>query len=209
MRDGRAGIEHAFEPFFTTKPQGKGTGLGLATSHSIVQSLGGQVWLASEPGAGTTVTLSLPLIKVTDASPAAGSTSSLPRGGGERILLVDDEPMVLGACEALLKRMGYRVTAMSDPAVALARLRSTPDEFDLLFTDQSMPGMNGVELARASRNIRPDLAIVLTTGFLDEATRAGLDDTGVTNVLAKPYQPSDLGATVQAALEATVRSQRA
>ena len=69
--------------------------------------------------------------------------------------------------------------------------------------------MNGVALARASRNIRPDLAIVLTTGFLDEATRAGLADTGVTNVLAKPYQPSDLGATVQAALEATVRSQRA
>ena len=93
------------------------------------------------------------------------------------------------AASALLKRMGYRVTAMSDPSVALARLRSTPDEFDLLFTDQSM-GMNGVALARASRNIRPDLAIVLTTGFLDEATRAGLADTGVTNVLAKPYQPS-------------------
>jgi len=202
-------LEHAFEPFFTTKPQGKGTGLGLATSHSIVQSLGGQVWLASEPGAGTTVTLSLPLNKSMDTSHAAAGTASAPRGGGEHILLVDDEPMVLGACEALLKRGGYRVTAVTDPAAALARLGSMPDEFDLLFTDQSMPGMNGVDLARASRHIRPDLAIVLTTGFLDETTRAGLEAAGVAHVLAKPYQPSDLGAIVQAALQTTVRNQRA
>jgi CheY-like chemotaxis protein len=105
--------------------------------------------------------------------------------------------------------VGYHVTAVTDPADALARLRSTPHEFDLLFTDQSMPGMNGVDLARASRNIRPDLAIVLTTGFLDETTRAGLEAAGVAHVLAKPYQPSDLGAIVQAALAATVGSQRA
>jgi signal transduction histidine kinase/ActR/RegA family two-component response regulator len=202
-------LEHAFEPFFTTKPQGKGTGLGLATSHTIVQALGGQVWLASEPGAGTTVTLSLPLVKPVDGSPAPGASSSLTRGNGERILLVDDEPMVLGACEALLKRMGYRVTAVSDPAAALAHLRSAPYEFDLLFTDQSMPGMNGVELARASRTVRSDLPVVLTTGFVDEATRAGLTDAGIDTVLAKPYQPADLGATVQAALQPVVRNQRA
>ena len=202
-------LEHAFEPFFTTKPQGKGTGLGLATSHTIVQALGGQVWLASEPGAGTTVTLSLPLIKPVHTSLPAGGSSSLPRGNGERILLVDDEPMVLGACEALLKRMGYHVTAVSDPAAALARLRSDPYEFDLLFTDQSMPGMNGVALARASRTVRSDLPVVLTTGFVDEATRAGLTDAGIATVLAKPYQPADLGATVQAALQTMVRNQGA
>jgi signal transduction histidine kinase/ActR/RegA family two-component response regulator len=202
-------LEHAFEPFFTTKPQGKGTGLGLATSHSIVQALGGQVWLASEPGAGTTVTLSLPLSKPIDAPPVAGGSASAPQGSGERILLVDDEPMVLGACEALLKRMGYRVTAVPDPVAALTRLRATPDEFDLLFTDQSMPGMNGVALARASRSLRPDLPIVLTTGFLDEATRAALADAGVANVLAKPYQPADLGAIVRAALQTSHRTQSA
>lgn len=167
------------------------------------------MWLASEPGAGTTVTLSLPLIKPLDGVPAAGASASLPRGNGERILLVDDEPMVLGACEALLKRMGYGVTAVSDPLEALARLRATPDAFDLLLTDQSMPGMNGVALARAARTMRPGLAIVLTTGFLDEATRTALADAGVTNMLSKPYQPADLGATVRTALQPAARRQRA
>ena len=144
-------IEHAFEPFFTTKPAGEGSGLGLATVHGIVTALGGRISLSSEPGRGTIVELCLPR-RVVDADAAVRSNEpELALGAGQCVLVVDDEPVVLSACQQLLVRLNYEVTACDSPARALELLRRQPAAYDVLVTDQAMPDLTGPDLAAAAR----------------------------------------------------------
>ena len=165
-------IEHAFEPFFTTKPPGEGSGLGLATVHGIITGLGGQISLASQPRHGTIVDIRLPR-RMVDADTAVKSDEpELALGAGQHVLLVDDEPVVLSACQQLLMRLNYEVTACDSPERALELLRRQPAVYDLLITDQAMPDLTGPALAAAARHLRPDLPIVLATGFLDDTARA-------------------------------------
>jgi signal transduction histidine kinase/CheY-like chemotaxis protein len=198
-------IERAFEPFFTTKPAGEGSGLGLATVHGIVTGLGGRIALASQPGRGTTVELCLPR-RVHDTEAAVKSNEpELAMGAGQRVLVVDDEPVVLSACQQLLMRLNYEVTACESPERALELLRRQPAAYDVLVTDQAMPEMTGPALAAAARHLRPDLPIVLATGFLDDVARASVATVGIDHVLSKPYTLRDLSNALRTVLETRAR----
>lgn len=186
-------ISRLFEPFFTTREPGKGTGLGLASSHGIISSLGGGITVESEPGVGSAFTFVLPLT-APDAGTAASDRSSKPdspahAAGQSPILLVDDEPLILGTGRALLEHAGYPVTAVSSAADAHVALAQT--EFALIITDYSMPGENGVTLIRNARALYPGIPVILVSGLghLDE-----IDDDLATNLvmLPKPYKKQDL-----------------
>ncbi len=189
-----------FDPFFTTKPVGEGSGLGLAAVHGIVRAQRGAVIVHSRPGAGTTFHVFLPR-----ADPQAVPGSEAPRSrGGERILLVDDEPEVLEVEQQVLENLGYHVEACPSAREALRRFRARPEEFDLLFTDQSMPGMSGLELASALRALRPDLPVVLCTGFERRSTRLEARELGIDQVVLKPVSVYSIGEAVRKALDRRV-----
>ena len=164
----KATLDRLFEPFFTTKLRGQGTGLGLATAHGIVKQSGGYIWAASEPGKGATFTICLPWTDEQPAERTAVADEKVPRGRGERILVVEDEPGLRELCERLLVRLGYRVgTAGSGPdALLLMRARLEPD---LVLTDVIMPGMSGVELARQLRDHWPGVRVLYMSGYPNDA----------------------------------------
>ena len=190
----------AFEPFFTTKPTGEGTGLGLALVHGIVRDHGGAVWLESAVGAGTTVSCALPALEAESAREPALAPGGIPRGRGEHVLLVDDEPALAELGQRRLQGLGYRATAATDPAVALELLRSAPAAYDLLITDFSMPGRNGLDLARAALAIRPGLPVLLLSGYMEEFPGSDLAGAGVRSVLKKPLSVAELATAVGDAL---------
>jgi signal transduction histidine kinase len=186
-------LKRAAEPFFTTKGTGKGTGLGLSMVYGLAAQSGGGARLASAVGAGTTVRVWLPAVDAAEpAFAVAGSDAASPVTCGASVLLVDDDEMVGEAIAAMLEEFGHRVTFANSAAEALELLNSAAP-FDLLVTDYAMPSMTGVELARHVRAMKPDLPIVLATGYAD---LAGAADAGVMR-LAKPFRRDAL-ATVLA-----------
>jgi signal transduction histidine kinase len=192
-----ATIEHAFEPFFTTKKPGEGTGLGLSTVHGIVEALGGRVAIDSSPGAGTRVTVELPVATEgvaleTESSDALGIRGP---GGGSTVLLVDDDPAVLEAHAHMLERLGHRVVRAHSGEEALVRLRGgeTPA---VLVTDLAMPGMGGLELLQQVRRATPQLPVVLATGFLDTADEAHLRRLPRVCVVLKPFGARELATAI-------------
>jgi PAS domain S-box-containing protein len=191
--------ERIFDPFFTTKSQGQGTGLGLAMVHGIVSSHGGAVTLDSTPGEGSTFTVYLPPIHRVD-SPIEPEGGPPPRGS-EHIIVVDDEPDVVEMARLTLASLGYRVTPAEDPVHALDLIRKDPQEYDLLFTDQTMPGMTGVDLAEAVERVRPDLPVLLTTGFAHDASSSSARLHGAGDILAKPYTMRQLARAVRDAMD--------
>jgi PAS domain S-box-containing protein len=195
----------AFDPFFTTKEQGKGTGLGLSQVHGFVGQSGGRVELSSIEGQGTQVQIVLPSVEppATEPEPAAASQSE-PVAAGAHILLVEDEPLVRMVAVEALEHAGFIVEAKSNGADALEVVRSEA-RIDLLLTDVSMPGMDGRALAEATLAQRPDLPILLVTGY--EATRPPVArEVMLLPVLAKPYTAEELA---QAAGAAIARGNRA
>ena len=192
-------VARAFEPFFTTKPVGKGSGLGLSMVFGFVKQSQGHVKIYSEPGQGTTVRLYLPRATNGDA-PGADEEPTAHNEGQEKILLVEDDDLVRDHVAKQLRDLGYRVIACSNGADALQALRATAD-VDLLFTDVVMPGgMNGRELAEAARALRPDLPVLFTSGYTENAiVHHGRLDPGV-HLLAKPYRRRDLAAKLRVVL---------
>ena len=203
VRDTGVGMEEAvlariFEPFYTTKLAGDGTGMGLAVVHGIVTSHGGAIDVESTPGQGSTFTIYLPQIQ------AAGADESqpdppVPQGKGQ-ILFVDDEETLARLGQRMLERLGYSVAAVTDSLEALEIFRRTPEAFDLVITDQTMPQMTGEVLARELRQIRPDIPIILCTGFshvidADKAAAQGLDA-----FMLKPLIAKELGMIIQQVL---------
>ncbi|MHB1349925.1 MAG: ATP-binding protein [Desulfobulbaceae bacterium] len=174
-----------FEPYYTTKGQGEGTGMGLSVVHGIVKSHGGDITVYSEPGKGSTFRVYLPVIE-----PAAAQqidiTSSPPPGGNERILLVDDEETVRRVEKDMLINLGYRVDSFSTPEEALNRFRQNPRRYDLAITDMTMPKMTGDTLSRELLAIRPDLPIVLCTGFSEMINRESAMKIGIRQFVTKP-----------------------
>ncbi len=187
-----------FEPYFTTKAQGEGTGLGLAVVYGIVSSLGGVITVDSKPGQGTTFEIYLPRIDLTVLPQAREVSLSLR--GTERILFVDDEKSVAYVGKKLLEHLGYEVTAMTDSDAALIKFRDQPDNFDLVITDMTMPKMTGVQLAQEMRQSRPDLPIILCSGYSDNITPEDAKIQGFQGYLPKPFRSAKLAQTVREAL---------
>ncbi|HEX6589714.1 MAG TPA: ATP-binding protein [Longimicrobiales bacterium] len=168
MRDTGIGMgpdvrERLFEPFFTTKGV-RGTGLGLSVVHGIVHEHGGAIRVESQPGRGTLFQLYFPATAEPADAPIVPPAST-PLGAGERILCVDDEEAVLFVMTRMLERIGYRAIGCSDPVEALEKFRAAPNGYDAVITDMGMPRMNGVELARALRDIRPHIPIAIASGY--------------------------------------------
>jgi CheY-like chemotaxis protein len=193
--------DRIFDPYFTTKKMGEGTGLGLSVSLGIVQHHGGAIDVESAPGAGTVFTVFLPLTEPADA-PEKTKPRQLPEGAGERILLVDDDPFLLDAVCKHLATLGYSVQTHHSSREALAALQGDASAFDLLITDQTMPGITGVQLVGKVRRLRPDLPILLCTGYSDAVTEENASQFGISKFLKKPVSREDLAIAVHHALTA-------
>ena len=207
VRDSGHGIdpgimERIFDPFFTTKKRDEGTGMGLAVVHGIVRHLGGDVLVESEVGRGTLVSVYLPRIDSPEDSPLPPDPD--PDPGRGRILFVDDEEPLVDAARQILERLGYHVVVAADAFEALALFEPNPDAYDLVITDQTMPRMTGVELSTRLRAIRPDLPVVLCTGFSQTLTPERAAEMGL-GFLMKPVNKTVLAAVVKKALGGRAR----
>jgi PAS domain S-box-containing protein len=185
----------AFEPFFTTKAPGAGTGLGLAMVHGIMKEHDGAVLLSSELGRGTTVRCYFPA-GGDESSAALHPDLAAKRGQGQRILLVDDEPSLARIGERRLQLLGYRATMVVNARSALSLFQADPGAFDLVITDFTMPEMNGLELARELTQLRPDLPVIMTTGYIDDFAPGAIIEAGVSRIVMKPLSLEDLGRAV-------------
>jgi len=194
--DGKT-LERIFEPFFTTKPADKGTGLGLAVVHGIVQSHNGIITVESQPGHGTTFGLYFPAaISEPDETLTEPVERAMPLGQGQKILLVDDETVVTTMLGRLLKQLNYQVTTSNSPRQTIALFSKNPDEYDLVITDLAMPEVDGLELASQLRAIRPRLPIILLSGFTATLTPENLSAAGICQVLDKPVSMMALAEAV-------------
>jgi two-component system cell cycle sensor histidine kinase/response regulator CckA len=198
--------EHLFEPFFTTKPLGRGTGLGLATTFSIVQHAGGCINVRSELGQGTTFEICFPCAPASESKtslPSASSREPVP-SGGETILLVEDDATVRHLVHLLLRRLGYRVLVAPNSREALELVsRLGPDALgiDLLLTDVVMPGMNGRELAEQLRGHRPAMKVLYSSGYADDIIVHHGNVQEQLNFIAKPYSVAALGRKIRQVLD--------
>ncbi len=192
--------DRIFDPFFTTKAVGKGTGLGLSVVIGIVKQSGGYITVISEPGKGSTFTVYFPKIAVGPVTDIAKEEEAL-QTGSERILFVDDEEALVEMGEDVLAELGYTVISRTSSREALELLKVDPSRFDLVITDQTMPGMTGVELAKEVLILRPDMPIVLCTGFshlvdADKATMAGVKAFAM-----KPLTKREIARTIRRVLD--------
>lgn len=193
-------LKKVFDPYFTTKEIGKGTGMGLAVVHGIVKSHDGDITIESTPGKGTVVSLVFPAI---DDHPENDDTPDRnPPMGRERILFVDDEPSITRMAKVALERLGYDVTVLSDSLEALDMFRNTPDEFDLVITDMTMPGLTGDKLAGAIRSVRPDIPVILCTGYSSRMNEDTARAAGFNAFIYKPIVVLDLAETIRSVLDA-------
>lgn len=184
-----------FDPFFTTKLPGEGTGLGLSVVHGIVRANGGAIKVTSTVGEGAQFELYFPASTAVEATPPPlpARKSSVPVvGRGERILFVDDEEALVMVAERVFSRAGYSVTTCMRPRQALALFRESPTSFQIVISDLSMPEMSGLDLATELLRLRPNLPIVLTSGFLRKGEMAAARKLGVREVIEKPNTPHDL-----------------
>jgi two-component system cell cycle sensor histidine kinase/response regulator CckA len=194
-----AQIKRIFEPYYTTKPKGKGTGMGLAVVHGIVTSHGGTIAAESHPGHGSIFRILLPITNRKHEIREA-KEQVLPRGH-ERILFVDDEEYLADVGHRMLSRLGYSVTCCTDPLAALEVIKSRCAEFDLLITDTTMPHMSGDALAKEAMQIKPDLPVIMCTGYSEQITAEKAARLGIASFLMKPIAISDLACTLRGVLD--------
>ena len=193
-------LERMFDPFFTTKRVGDGTGLGLALVHGIVADFGGVIDVATQLGAGTTFTIWLPVTHQLP-TPAAEPAGDLPRGNGETIMIVDDERALVALAEEILAGLSYEPVGFDSSLAALEAFRLEPQRFDLVLTDQTMPDLTGTELAREIRQLRPEIPILLMSGYSGSQLSERAHAVGVIDVLRKPLVRRDIAEPVARALQ--------
>ena len=194
-------IEQIFDPFFTTKQIGQGTGMGLSVVHGVVESQGGFITVESEKGKGSTFNVFIPITKKEEILKV--EESGLLQTGMEQILLVDDEESLLVMAKRMLEGLGYKVMSESSSNKALETFKSNPYHFDLLMTDQSMPNMSGVELIAEILKVRPDMPIILCSGYSTKVSEDNYKKTNNNMYLSKPYSRKLLSETVRNVLDGT------
>ncbi len=193
-------MNRIFDPFFTTKEKGKGTGMGLSTVHGIVKRMNGEIQVYSEPGKGAEFHVYLPVVGNIFEKQDSNANEPIP-GGSERILLVDDEASIIAMEKQALERLGYQVTSRISSIEALEAFSANPDNFDLVITDMSMPKMSGDKLANELIRIRPDIPILLCTGFSESMTDEKIKSIGIKGFLKKPIVIKDLAQKIQKTLD--------
>jgi PAS domain S-box-containing protein len=196
-------IQKIFDPFFTTKEKGKGTGMGLSVVHGIVKNMKGAIQVSSEPGKGTTFTVYFPSENISSTEQQHYPEQEPVRGGKESVLLVDDEPYIIEMERAMLERMGYTVSSWSSSVEALEAFRADKDQFDLVITDMAMPKLSGHQLAADLIKIRPDIPVLLLTGFSETMSEEEAASYGIKGFLLKPVIMRDLARKVRELLDAT------
>jgi len=194
---------HIFEPFFTTKPMGEGSGLGLSTVYGIVANHGGRIICESLPGQGATFTIYFPALA--DEAAAAVETPALApavsgEGGGETVLVVDDEEGILAASREALASLGYRVLTAASGESAMDIFGADPMAIDLVVLDLGMPGLGGLDCLRLMRSLRAEVKVLVATGYADDADLERLREQGVREVIAKPYRFTELASRIKALL---------
>jgi CheY-like chemotaxis protein len=190
--------ERIFDPFFTTKQVGEGTGMGLSVVHGIVKSHGGTVTVVSSPGKGSEFNVFLPANKAEAADTA--DQSQLVVTGSERILFIDDEEFQADIGKRMLERLGYRVTAKTNAIEALELFRRHPDEYDLVVTDMTMPDVTGDVLARKLIAIRPDISIIVCTGYSERINPDVAEEIGIKELVMKPVVMKDIAQMIDRVL---------
>jgi PAS domain S-box-containing protein len=192
---------HIFDPYFTTKEKGRGTGLGLAVVHGIIESYQGFIDVESKPGQGCTFRVHIPALEE-DSLPLKITKQQESRPmGTERILVVDDEPLLVRINQRILEDYGYTVVGTTDSREALEKVRAEPQQFDLVLTDQTMPGLSGSELAKAILEIAPLMPIILCTGHSAVTSVEDAYAIGIKKYLCKPVQGDELTRTVRMVLD--------
>ena len=194
-------IRRVFDPYFTTKGVGEGTGMGLATAHGIVTALGGEIKVESVPGEGTRFEVLFPSCRGSSVDAGPDQSAQEPPGGREHVLFVDDEKAVVDVGRASLEALGYRVSPFSDSRKALEAFRADPERYDVVVTDQTMPGLIGSDLAGEMLRTRPDLPIILCTGYSKTLSREDAKAMGIGEYLLKPVMRNDLGRAVRRIVE--------
>ncbi|MCF8033718.1 MAG: PAS domain S-box protein [Desulfarculaceae bacterium] len=188
-------LERIFEPFYTTKEVGKGTGMGLSVVHGIVKNYGGTITVYSEPDQGSNFHVYLPLANGESEQKQPNLPRELPRGS-ESILFVDDEPPLVDIGKKTLSRLGYQVRGFTSAQEALEAFKAAPDDFNLLITDYTMPKMTGVQLTREVLAIKPDLPIIMCTGFSERLSSVSSQEIGVTRLAMKPLMPREIARII-------------
>jgi len=193
--------EKIFDPFFTTKEKGKGTGMGLSVVHGIVKAMEGAIQVYSEPGKGTEFHVYLPVVKNSSEKQVIHQMKEPIQGGIERILLVDDEDAIITMEKLMLERLGYQVTSRTSSIEALEAFRDSPDKFNLVITDMAMSNMTGDKLSAELNKIRPDIPILLCTGFSETMSEEKAASLGINGFLLKPIVMKDLAQKIREVLD--------
>ncbi len=192
-------INRIFDLFFTTKPKEEGTGLGLSVVHGIVKNCGGTIIVCRQPDKGTTFQLYFPII--TDKAAEKLEEYEIIPTGTERILMVDDEKTMIDISKRILKSLGYAVEVRTSSLEALACFKAMPDKFDLVMSDITMPLMTGDMLAQELMKIRPDLPVILCTGFSETITKEKAETIGIKGFLLKPMLKKEMAHMIRMVLD--------
>ena len=193
-------IHRIFEPFFTTKSTREGSGLGLAVVHGIVRAHRGAINVESKVGAGSMFHIYLPAVSE-NLAPSPPAFKRAPEGTGQSIFIVDDEDMVVRSAKVALEKKGYKVTMFNSAEGCLEHMRATSAMCDALITDQTMPGMQGTDLAAAVRALAPELPILIMSGYFTNLSSRALDELGRVTLLAKPFTSNELALSLHEALQ--------
>jgi len=192
-------LRQIFDPFFTTKEPGEGTGMGLSVVHGILKDHGGSISVHTSPGKGTTFRVFLPLVDEV-ALVEDDAAKEIPRGT-EKILFVDDEVVLVNLSIEILTYLGYDVTGFSSSIKALETFQNDPSAYDLVITDHTMPDMNGIQLALELLRIRPDLPIILSTGFSKQIVAKKEGAKRIRAYIMKPFEMHELAASIREVLD--------
>jgi signal transduction histidine kinase/CheY-like chemotaxis protein len=199
-------LKRIFEPFFTTKPAGQGMGMGLSVVHGIVSKYGGVIDVESSPGKGSRFDVYLPLEQITEQNELGANKEVSATKGQGNILFVDDDPQICDSQKKSLEMLGYKVTAVQDPREAESLVAANPVRFDLLILDLSMPYINGYQLAERLVQIRPDVPMIMTTGYAELADARRIEKLGFHSLILKPYRLNELSRLIAEIMKSAKRS---